>query len=211
VVSEQAASGSKQPPADDTVNQAPHLAPLIDGRTERQARALEPWGSERAPNVFATLVRHIGLFEAWSPFAHKLLLDSALAPRHRELVILRVSWRIGSSYEWGHHVRIGLRAGLSYDEIESLATAEPGLGSALEAALVAATDELLDLDEMPRATWAVLERDLSSDQLVELLFLVGGYRMLAMALKTLGVAAERPLPPLGRSSVEGSSHAGGTK
>ena len=189
----------------------PRLAPVGNGGDARQSRALKPWGGERAANVFATMVRHVDLFEVWSPFAHKLLLESAFSDRHREIVILRVSWRTASTYEWGHHVRMARRSGLSDAEIESLAAPDPGLATPIERALVAATDELLDSDEVSDATWGELEGEFSSEQLVELLFLVGGYRMLAMALKTLRVSAERTLPPLGRSSVDDDDAGGGSR
>ncbi|MEV5850556.1 carboxymuconolactone decarboxylase family protein [Streptomyces sp. NPDC051985] len=197
--------GSPSPAADALPDTGPRLSPLLEGRDERQVRALEPWGGERAANVFATLVRHTDLFEVWSPFAYKLLMDSALTPRLRELVILRVSWRIASSYEWGHHVRLARRAGLADEEIEALATPDPKLDSAFERTLAAATDELLADDEISAATWSGLGPELTAEQRVELVFLVGGYRMLASALRTLGVAAERPLPPLGHSSVPADS------
>ena len=51
-----------------------------------------------------------------------LLMKGNLSPRVREIVILRVAWRSGSTYEWGQHVRIGLDSGLAQHEIDALAT-----------------------------------------------------------------------------------------
>jgi alkylhydroperoxidase family enzyme len=150
--------------------------------------------------VFATVARHVELFEAWSPFAHKLLLDSSFAARPREIVILRVARRSGCAYEWGHHARIGLRSGLTEAEVESLATGEPWLADACERDLVLAVDELSDQDRISGDTWTRLTYALSEEQLVEPPFLVGGYRMLAGALNTLGVAPECPLPALGEAT-----------
>ena len=45
-----------------------------------------------AINIFATLVRHPGLFRQWLPFGGKLLAGK-LPARERELMILRTGWR----------------------------------------------------------------------------------------------------------------------
>ena len=54
-----------------------------------------------------------------------LLFSSTLPPRLRELAILRVAHRTDSEYEWGQHVKIGLREGLTEDEIAGVRAARP--------------------------------------------------------------------------------------
>ncbi|WP_016694368.1 carboxymuconolactone decarboxylase family protein [Rhodococcus rhodochrous] len=185
----------------------PRLSPLDPAQyDDRSAEALAPWGGDRAANVFKTLAHHIDLFEAWTPFAWRLLLESALTERQRELVILRVSWRVQSEYEWGHHVRIGRKAGLSDEEIIQAAEPSPVFADPIETAVVRATDELIDADEVSEATWSELATELSDNQLVELVLLAGSYRMLAGALKTLRVAPDRELAPLGAAVVGGGQN-----
>src|SRR5213593_885655 len=101
---------------------SPRIPPLADGEKDDQAREL--LASAAAPgapaaNIFATLVRHPGLFRKWMPFGGKLL-SGKLPARDRELLILRTGWRCQSEYEWGQHVLIGKRAGLSDEEIARL-------------------------------------------------------------------------------------------
>ena len=70
-----------------------------------------------ADNVSATLANNPGLFRRFMPFAGKLLGAGKLTPRDRELAVLRTAWVCRSSYEWGHHVRIGRESGLTGAEI----------------------------------------------------------------------------------------------
>jgi 4-carboxymuconolactone decarboxylase len=124
----------------------PRIPPLGDAEQDDEARAL--LGGAAAPgipaaNIFATLVRHPGLFRKWMPFGGKLLTGK-LPAREREILILRTGWRCRSSYEWGQHVLIGKAAGLTDDEIERLKGDGVSGWGELDAALVRAADELHD-------------------------------------------------------------------
>ncbi len=64
----------------------------------------------------------------------------------------------------------------------------------LEAALIAAVDELIADTMISDATWAALSRHLSTEQLIDTIFTVGHYNMVAMALNSIGVQPEPGLP-----------------
>ena len=66
----------------------------------------------RTANIFATLVRHPGLFRRWSAFGGKLL-GQAPGRVTASCCILRTGWRCRSEYEWAQHVPIAVAAGLS--------------------------------------------------------------------------------------------------
>src|ERR687889_192312 len=92
----------------------PRIPPLSPGEADDQARELlaQAGGpAAGATNIFATFVRHPGLFRKWLPFGGKLLAGR-LPARDRELLILRTGWRCQAEYEWGQHVTIGLASGL---------------------------------------------------------------------------------------------------
>lgn len=139
------------------------------------------------PNVFTTLARHRGLFRGWLHFAGKMMPGGRLSRRETETVILRVAHARGCEYEWQHHRVLGKKAGVTDDEIERLQAAELDGWTGREAAILDATDELLRTDDLSDATWTVLERHLDEREAIELLLLVGHYRMLATALTTLRV------------------------
>jgi alkylhydroperoxidase family enzyme len=156
----------------------------VEDPTPEQAELLEPYrtfsGGEPF-NIFRTLAHHPKLFKRSMVLATGLLVKGALPPRLREIAILRVAWRSGSVYEWGQHVRIGLDSGLSQDEIDSLATeaADVATWSDAERLTVTVADELCQTVDLTDATWDAAVAQWGEQDLMELIFLVGNYRMLA--------------------------------
>lgn len=142
----------------------------------------------RSPNVFTTLARHRGLFRRWLWFAGALMPGGKLPRDQSELVILRVAHNTGSDYEWGHHERLGRRAGLTPEEIARVreGAAAPGW-SVRRALLLRAADELHADRTIGDELWAALARELDERLLIELCMLVGHYEMLAMTLNSLRV------------------------
>jgi 4-carboxymuconolactone decarboxylase len=168
----------------------PRIPPLAPDERDDQARELLAGariGGGDA-NIFTTLVRHPGLFRKWMPFGGKLLAGK-LPPRDRELLILRTGWNCRAEYEWGQHVLIGARAGLTPEDIARVPAGADGGGgwTALETALLRAADELHDDQCVGDETWAVLEAHYDTQQMIELPMLVGQYHMVAMTLNSLGV------------------------
>ena len=183
-----------------------------DERTRAALAALLPpdrRNPQGAGNAMATLARHPDLTETFLPFNTRLLLHNTLPPRLRELAILRVARRCGCAYEWAHHVKIAARAGLSEAEIEaaghgevaasvasaSLASASHASASHASAELasaeLSAVDELGDTCNLSDRTWARLGEHLDERQLMDLVFTIGAYSLLAMALNTFGVEPEQ--------------------
>jgi 4-carboxymuconolactone decarboxylase len=156
----------------------------VDDPSPEQAELLAPYRafSDGEPfNIFRTLVRHPKLFKRSMVLATGLLIKGNLPARLREIVILRVAWRSGSVYEWGQHVRMGLDSGLAQHEIDALAT-EGFHGSAWskpEVIAITVTDELCAADDLTDATWEAALAEWGEQDLMELIFLVGNYRMLA--------------------------------
>jgi 4-carboxymuconolactone decarboxylase len=176
------------------------IAPTGPGdRSPDQRRLLESVRGDDAANVFATLVEHPQLFEAWLPFCLYLLRCPELGARRREMVILRTAYRCGAHYEWAHHAGFALKAGLSEDEIQALSSDSDAGWSSEERALVGAVDELHDQHSVADATWRQLVEFLETKQLIALLMLVGQYMLLAGALNALGVAIDDDLPASQRS------------
>jgi alkylhydroperoxidase family enzyme len=154
-------------------------------------------------NIFATLARHPRLLKRWSDFGGTLLYRGELPARERELLVLRTAWNCRADYEWGQHVRIGLAAGLTRDEIAAVATDDPGDDqgwSPADAALLRAADELHADARIGDATWDDLAATWSEAQLIELCMVVGQYHLVAFTLNSLGVQREE--------GVEGLPHRG---
>lgn len=141
-------------------------------------------------NIFATLVRHPGLFARWLPFGGKLLAGR-LPARDRELLVLRTGWLCGSEYEWAQHVVVGRAAGLGDAEIARVAEGPAAEGwDAFDAVLLTAADELHADSCVTDATWAALAQRYDERQLVEVPMVVGHYHLVSMTLNSLGVPLE---------------------
>ena len=159
-------------------------------RSALQQRLLRPVGGDKAGNLFATVIRNPELFEAWLPLCLHMLGGSGLAARHQELIILRTAWLCGSSYQWAHHVRAALIAGIGYDEIAALDGPLDADWSPEELALLEAVDELHSNHALTESTWVRLTTFLSTDQLIALPMLVGHCTMVAGTLNTLRIAPD---------------------
>jgi 4-carboxymuconolactone decarboxylase len=157
----------------------------------------------RTMNVFRTFAHHPDLMRAWLGFAAYVLRSSTLEPRMRELVVLRVGWQCRSPYEWGQHVNLGRRSGVNDTDLERLTQGPDADGwSVAEAAALRATDELIGRHTLDDATWADLTTHFSTRQVLDLIFLVGQYQLVAGALNALRVerddgldASVVPFPP----------------
>jgi 4-carboxymuconolactone decarboxylase len=173
------------------------VTPLEPADWSQEQRALmAPFEqSGTAWNVFKTLLRHPGLFKRWMPFATHVLAKQTLSLREREMLILRIGWLCRAPYEWTQHVQIGLRAGLSAAEIDRIADGPDAPGwSGHDAALLRAADELHRDCCVSDATWQTLAQTCSTEQLMDVVFTVGQYNMVSMALNTFGVQIDDALP-----------------
>ena len=118
-----------------------------------------------------------------------------MQPRHREILILRIGWLCQAGYEWGQHVLIGKASGLTDSDISAIKEGHQASNwDDIEALLIKATDELHQDAFVSDATWNGLEKSYSQEQLMDLVFTVGQYNLVSMALNSFGVQAEDDLP-----------------
>ncbi len=151
-------------------------------------------GRPKGLNVLGTLAQHPALAQAFHTFNGYILFASTLAPRERELLVLRVAAVRGSDYEWRQHAILAGDAGLDEDEVARIAEGPDAPGwPALDAAMVRAVDELIGDGAVSDATWRVLAGELDSQQLMDLVFTVGAYEVLAMALRSFDVELDDDL------------------
>jgi 4-carboxymuconolactone decarboxylase len=176
------------------------IAPLQASELTDDQRALIG-GDGPTLNIFLTLARYPGLMRKWLPFGGKLLAGGKLTPRDRELIILRSAFRCDARYEWAQHVAIAGVAGLTTEEIRSVATGPDAKGwNAEDSTLLRAVDELHDDHCIGTATWSALAARYNTEQLIEIPMLAGHYAMLAGVLNSLGVQPETAdLPGLGEA------------
>lgn len=172
--------------ADNPGSRVPRIDPLPEDQWDDVLKAV---AATTGPlHVFTTLGRHRELFNAWIGFGSMMLLQGTLSARDRELAILRVAHQRGCDYEWGHHRRLGLEAGLTEAEIAALRLDLTAHGwSEDDRMVLAAADELHARGTITDATWNALATRFGERELIELVMLVGQYHMLAFALNALRV------------------------
>ena len=175
----------------------PRIQALSDEQWDDEARALlAPIAQNgRVLNIFRTLANHSALARRWMVFANHILGKSTLSERARELVILRIGYLCQSGYEWGQHVVIARRVGMTDEEIlfSKSGPETPGL-SAFYRLLLQATDELHADAHISDATWSGLTEHLNPQQMMDLVFTVGQYNLVSMALNSFGVQLDEGVP-----------------
>jgi 4-carboxymuconolactone decarboxylase len=170
----------------------PRVMPLADHEWSEEQRDLLTKGKAvRVLNIFRTLVHHPELYRSWMPFGQHLF-KSTLDPRTRELLILRVGHLAKAGYEFHQHVAIAKRIGITESEIAQLKEGPSAAAwSSADRALLSAADELFHDKFIGDETWRALAERLDTKQILDLIFTVGQYVMVSMALNSLGVQLER--------------------
>lgn len=175
--------------------------PLSEPRIPRVER---PWtDSERAileprtrddgsvMGVWSTCAQAPDLCEAWLTFTDYILRESTLPLRDRELLILRIGWLNGGAYEWSAHLGVARRAGLTDEELRRITVGPDAPGwSEWDTALLRAADELHENALVSDETWATLSERYDRRQMMEAVFTVGQYNLVAMWLNSFGVQLE---------------------
>ncbi|GBD13871.1 hypothetical protein HRbin24_01915 [bacterium HR24] len=151
---------------------------------ERAARA----GGGQVLNVFRVAAHSPELAHAWWDMMRVALTRLSLAPRLRELAILRVFLLARVPYGFVHHVTIARRLGMSDREIWAVRyyESDPTLGE-LERLVLRYTDATVALDGRAQSLARELLAHLSERELVELTFCIGIWSMMARLLSALGV------------------------
>ena len=143
---------------------------------------------ESALNVFATFAHHPKLMKRWLVFGNHVLAKNTLPARDRELVILRTGWNCRAPYEWAQHVAIARSIGISDDEIARVSEGPDAGGWAdADVLLLRAADELHEDQTLTDETYAALASRYSVQNLLDLVFTVGQYHLVSMALNSLRV------------------------
>jgi alkylhydroperoxidase family enzyme len=148
----------------------------------------------RGLNALGLLARHPTLTQAYHTFNGHILFASTLSPRQRELLVLRVAAVRGAEYEWRQHAVLAGDAGITPDEVERVAEGPDAPGwEVVEAALLRAADELIADADISEPTWRVLAEALGPQELMDMVFTVGAYDLLAMAFRAFRVPLDADL------------------
>ena len=156
-----------------------HVASLMT--TGGQSTPVDPdtIDASAIPEMILSLMGcHPDLYEKVAAVSVALMAQSRLPRRDLELVVLRTDWLCQAPYNWGEHVAIAKRFGVTSEEIErvTLGSEAPGWNDH-ERALLRAAEEIHGNAMISDETWATLAATFSDDQMFELIVLVGQFTL----------------------------------
>jgi alkylhydroperoxidase family enzyme len=145
-------------------------------------------------NLLGLFAHHPDLTRAYNSFNGHVLFATTLTPRQRELLVLRVAAVRGADYEWLQHKVIAGDLGMTAEEIQRVVEGpDDDAWSELEGALIRAVDELVAGARIGDETYASLAAELDPQQLLDVVFTVGAYDLLAMVMRTFEVEVDADL------------------
>lgn len=145
-----------------------------------------------AENTLGTFAHHPVLARAWMTFNGHVLFGTTLSERQREILILRVAAMRKSGYEWIQHLYMGRDAGLDDEDIGRIAFGpEAPFWTELEAALLRSVDELIGDGRLSEATWTALAKELDTQQILDVIFTVGAYEILAWMFRSFELGIDK--------------------
>ena len=140
------------------------------------------------------LAHHPTLTTAYHRFNGHVQFGTTLTPRQRELLVLRIAHVRSCEYEWLQHTVLAGDADISEDEVARVTVGADAPGwSPLDAALLRAVDELVGSASITDETWATLTAELDTQQVMDAVFTVGAYELLAMAFNSFRIPIDDDL------------------
>lgn len=171
----------------------PRVDPLDqDQWDEKTSEVMKPYvDTNSLINIFKTLAHHPALLKRWRVFGAHIMGKSTLDVRDREILVLRTCCLCEADYEWGPHVAMAKRAGFTDEEIQGIKEGPTTKQfSDKERLLLQAADDLHADSIVENETWQGLTKHYSIQKMMDILFTVGQYSMISMALNSLGVQPE---------------------
>jgi alkylhydroperoxidase family enzyme len=164
----------------------PEVAPAFKEMYERSEEQGRP-----VLNVVKLLANCPQIGPEYFRFAGSILRGENVPMKLRELATLRVGKLNGSDYEFDHHIPLGLRGGLSRDQIDGLGDWE---GSSLfddeERLVLRFTDEMARDNAVSDETFGLLRERFSEHDVLELALVIGYFLMLCRILVAFRVENE---------------------
>ncbi|MEJ0011184.1 MAG: carboxymuconolactone decarboxylase family protein [Bauldia sp.] len=142
-------------------------------------------------HLFRALVASPKLFRKRYDYSNSLRDDTAIDRRYRELAVLTVGRIANSEYEFTHHARLALLAGVRPTQIDALADFETSTEfNEQDKAVMRYAVEVTEQIHVSDQTWAALAKFFNHRQLVELVLIVAWYNQTVRVLIPLQIELE---------------------
>ena len=143
--------------------------------------------------IYKALLHNAKLAGTWFQHLNAVRWETTLSGRLREILIIRIGWRLDSAYIIKQHIpRLAEPEGLSAAECQRLLSDDIGeTFSEAERAAIAAADELTIRAKMSDGTATVLKVFYDDRAVVEIIVLIGTYNMHARFVAGLDIELEK--------------------
>lgn len=144
--------------------------------------------------VLKTFARNPQVADLFSPLNLHLLLTNSVPVRQRQIAIMRTAWITRARYMWSSHLRTSMGFGLEPELFGPLqAGAEDPYFTEFERTIIRATEELVNDRLIGDANWKALSAEWSDQQMLDFMFTVGAYVLVAGVMRSCGVEREPEL------------------
>jgi alkylhydroperoxidase family enzyme len=170
----------------------------------KAARAVGIRESMASVNAYRMLLNNPQLAAGVNALLTTLLFtNKTIDVRLRELMIMRIGWVTGSTYEWTQHWRFADAVGLPAEDVVGVRDWQnyEGFGPA-DRAVLAAVDDTLEHGKISDAVWRECAAHVGGPaELVEMVVAIGNWTMFSQLLRSLEIPLEEGVaawPPDGK-------------
>ncbi|CAN7413456.1 hypothetical protein LJR219_002623 [Phenylobacterium sp. LjRoot219] len=175
----------------------PQIAPedFSDEAKEMFARWTQgPFKDADKNPVLKTFIHAPKLADLFSQLNIHLLLTNSVPVRQRQIAIMRTAWLTKATYMWSSHLRTSAGFGLEPELYAPLKVgADDPYFTEFERVIIRATEELVNDRRIGDANWAALSTEWSHEQMLDFMFTVGAYVLVAGVMRSTGVEREPEL------------------
>jgi alkylhydroperoxidase family enzyme len=144
--------------------------------------------------VLRTFAHHPALADVFSPLNIHLLSTNTLPVKQRQIAIMRTAWLTKATYMWSSHLNTSRVCGLSDEMYGPIQRGpEDPYFTPFERTVMRATEDLVTHHEVSEANWEALAAEWDEQQLLDFLFTVGCYTMVAGVMRSTGVQRDEDL------------------
>lgn len=137
--------------------------------------------------VLRTFAHHPALANVFSPLNLHILAANTLPVKQRQIAIMRTAWITKATYMWSSHLETSVSCGLSPEMYAPIQRgADDPYFTPFEATVMRATDELVNERRIGDASWQALRAEWSEKQMLDFMFTVGCYVMIAGVMRSTG-------------------------
>lgn len=152
------------------------------------------FNNAEANPVLRTFAHHPALANAFSPLNVHLLSNNTLPVKQRQIAIMRVAWITEATYMWSSHLNTSKLCGLTdefYGPVQR--GADDPYFTDFEATIIRAAEDLVREQKVSDANWKALMAEWDEKQMLDFLFTVGCYTMVAGVMRSTGAERQEDL------------------